>query len=221
MKLRLIDPDQSLNLEAMESSSIRWRNRALPEHITFANWKAFEVKIRRGNELHYKSFPYSNEADQRRALSDAVCWRDSKLSKIEGPRNAIGSFRSKSQKSGMDDIPVGVSRSTYKAKGRDYLRYVVSWVDRNGIKRSRTFTAGSVDQISTESDERALETAKAFRKEWEFCSRFGLRFDHDKYGCWKIEALYPFLQPEISERLSTYSDHDFIENSIQDNLKEP
>ena len=204
----------------MASESFRRRRYPLPEHITVTNWRAFEVRIRRGNELYYKSFPFSNEIDQGRALTDAVRWRDARLIGMVAPRNSTGSFRSKNQKSEMSDIPVGVSRSTYKTKGRDYLRYVVNWVDGNGIKRGRTFTAGAVNQISVESEERALETAKAFRKEWEFCTENGFRFDHDKYGCWKIETLYPFLQPVISKRLDAYSDHDFIENSDQDNLKE-
>lgn len=177
--------------------------RGLPKHITIPNFNGYQVRVVRDGVEHSKSFPWS-AGGKAMALLDAVAWRDSLLRTLPPPGNAKGGYRSKplSHKTSWDRV--GVVRTVGCDRRRSltvqYVRYSVSWVDKTGKARVKTFQAGRADSITRADEVHTSLTAEAFRSEWEFCQRTGERFEPWRYDSWRKDRLYPFAQAKRERR---------------------
>lgn len=73
-----------------------------------------------------------------------------------------------------------------------YLRFGVNWTDASGKRRTKSFQAGRLENVSAAEEIHAANTAEAFRSEWEFCQLTGKAFDEFRYRDWRQKRLYPF-----------------------------
>lgn len=174
-----------------------YRNgRTLPAHITCPNWDAYQVRIvREGQELS-ASFSWNLYGGKRKALQEAVRWRDTQLAGLPPAGNAKGEFRQTPLVHKRSWGRVGVTRyvsADARKPGKPlYLRFGVNWVDATGKPRTKSFQVGRVEDISDADETHAANTAEAFRAEWEFCRRTGRQFDDTKFRNWREARLYPF-----------------------------
>ena len=175
-------------------------------NITTTNSSAYQVRITRNKVEYSLSFSWAR-LGKRKAFSEALRWRDKMLAKLPPSARAKGMYRTVPASNKKTKEPVGVTRyinnDLRSSALRKYLRYSVLWHDERGAVRNKSFQAGNVELLTPAEIRHAAQTAKAFRKNWEWCHSRGLRFDPSVYDGWKDKRLYPFRPPSSNHAEKT------------------
>jgi len=159
------------------------------KNITQPDKYGYQVRIVRRKVEHSRYFAFNLWGGKKKALNAAISWRDQiKVIKKANTKRFINTASS-NKSTGV--LGVCKTHCYDHRKDLDYLIYSVSWLDYKGIKRGKSFRVCNVNNYDEKIDRIAFESAKLFRKEWEFHADNDTLhlFNHKKYSNWRNKAL--------------------------------
>lgn len=156
-------------------------------NITMPDAHGYQVRIVRAGKEYSRYFSSKVWGGEERALEAAVNWRDMKRASLP-KKLAEENQQPKNNSTGIN----GVSKVVHfdKRRNTETLRYQVSYRTKNSRQSVRTFQVGHTKSLTTEDDMHALNTAIAFRKEYELARSLDEEFNAERYSNWKNEKLY-------------------------------
>ncbi len=179
-------------------------NRALPAHITQPNFNGYQVRIVRSAYEHSRTFSWTTYGGETKALAAAVAWRDNLLKQLPPAENDKGAFRRSPLRHKTSWGRVGITRylriDRRKMGQPRYLTFGVNWVDHDGLRKTKSFQVGKIEDISWQDEVHAANTAEAFRMEFEFCCESHKTFNPEKYDGWRNRKTYPFVAPTTGQQ---------------------
>lgn len=171
----------------------------------------YEVRISRKGKSYNRFFNKADYLSSKRALLEAVEWRNQILSGIGGinvDRELGGTGRNES--TGIN----GISRML-KNKGSEnfYVVFDVHYRDKDRKPKCKSFSAGNVEKLSPEKEKHVFQVALLFRLSYEKSRKLNKPFILDKnpyreYKNWspeEIERRFSKLGIKIDD-LSKYLD---------------
>lgn len=160
----------------------------ITDNITLSG-NGYQVRIVRECKEQSKYFSFIPWQGKRKALNAAKIWRDRHLKKVGGNAQHKRSYMAAKNNKSTGVLGVCHTISTDNRKGLTYLLYAASWVDHEGIKRTKAFRYGNQDYPDRTLKIKAFKAAKEFRKEWEAHVDADTlrRFNPDSYFNWRTD----------------------------------
>ena len=161
------------------------------KHITEPDKRGYQVRIVRQGKESSRYFSHKIWGSKAKSLIAAQSWRDQMLVALSRKEHK---YLSKPPLSNKKTTGIrGVSRSVQFDKRRNthYLVYSVYW-SRNKYVKHKTFQVGRVGNCSADEELHTFRTALQFRKEYEWCIRWKVEFDPDRYRFWRKTRLYEY-----------------------------
>lgn len=180
-------------------------DRSLPKHLTATNWDAYQVRIVRDGVEHSSSFTWAQYGSKDGALAAAIEWRDAMLLAL--PPELPVRLKPLAHKQSWGRV--GITRyqrvDRRKPGNPRYVTFGVNWVDENGKRKTKSFQAGRVEDITYADEVYAANTAEAFRLDYEWSRVLGYIFQPEKYDNWRKQPCFPFALGTPGDNLSAGS----------------
>lgn len=176
------------------------------KNISQPDQHGWQVRIVREGKQHSRYFAHKQYGSRQKSLKAAIRWRD--LMQVVLPkRKPFFTRLASNQSTGV----IGVSRAIHHDKRRDtaYLRYQVSYQQKNGRSASKTFQVGPADRVTAEQERHAFLTAIQFRKDYEQSRLNRESFDSERFLQWRNERLYSL---EV-ERQNPVTEENYLEQT--------